>query len=1694
MNHCSFRLCLILTGLSLHALCQAQDVESVASIRAIEAPNALKFAGLDHSTDGFGSEILPQGLDALFVMQDDGYAAHYSTQKGAFTNFLARFNVPGAPTQRFRYHYAPDAIYRIGGDVFDRIDRDTGRIASLDNPLGNPFEIVGLGDTLVALSDMGIAGYRASSGDLDLIYSVSASEPNNNERFLTMERDGDRIYALKRRSSGSFYSSDVADTWLECYDLRTGARLYRQQVELAFLSDNTYGYRSIVPFDVGFGVVAIGGVGEVRLYEAADGSLIGTMVGATRRSTGGPGLVDATYYTATTKNSTQFDSFSGNLLVGNNRLYIQNDNASGSTADAPGVSVFDFDFNHLYDIPNGYRSIGVTEANDFGGEMALVGERLLIGSRRFYRAASDGYRINVADPLVFEVQFTAPDGTFPEQVEAIYSEGAYRVSENADLEVTVELSAGSTEEVRVRVTPDFLTSFETETPATAVDDFPTGSQTATFAPGETSKTLVFPIVDDVDVEDPETFQLIMNRETSNVSVASALRRVTILSDDFEPTSDLVRIGRLDVGDREPGEAISEIAASDALVAVGLPGADKVLLYDPFTLDYLGEVSSASGSTDSFGLSLDVFEDTVVIGEPGADSDAGEITIVRVDQSGASPVVSILDRITEPSIGVGTVDFGRRVRIHGDHIAAAGEVETNPSGSDERVFIYEETSPGVFSRKAIIANPDPANPNDNREEDRYFASAFDLNDNYLVVANPLTRYRLVTNNGNSSLLPEEGRAYVYDLGNLSGAPVEISGDAGFGAEGVAVGTNDFVIVDSDEAIIGSGYDGRNVLYRYDFAGNELNREDRTDGLANSQALADLVYNDEVAMRSNDQTRQVQATFSADDSQATYQFGEPVRSVSAFRSYLYSISRGGFDRDNATSYVYLAPIPSGGATPLTSDALNAAINADHFFTIDRGETDFPAVFQLPNTVAVRAIPGTLNEAATPAASEGPVTFELNTAAAEDVTLRFSTLSETAQVDDGTVGADVLTQGGEVTIPAGQTSATAIIALAVDDTFEGDETFQVVVESVRNATIQDRVATITIIDDETELDLPVVSIDSTSFTESDIFTGQVSAGQLPVNDAELTVTLSASSAEDVVVFYDVSSNDASFARELRQLGFESIEEPGRFSPDYTVPRYGRDLNGDFSPDTGVLRPRFAYKALIPAGQTSATIEIPIANDAIAESSEQIQVELVGAVGARVGANNIGLISILDDDSSEPVGLSFGAPGFSISGHTVAASDGKLAVGAEQSEITVSDFDGSNAVTIAAPRGNNNNAFGDVVAIGEGYVVGADVDFGSFPPQHWAYLFDTAGNQIAELIPDTAFGNFIGPDYGSDAAIAASGGTTGVLVGAGDSKQVFVFDASDQSELRVLSEPSGGFGSQVSASGSQVLASTFGSGAYLYDWTDGSLVHHFDSTGFDGANFGGTVHLTGDDVIIGSGDGSVAGAGNSDGVIAVFDRTTFQERYVLVPGSGDSGFGDAVAVAGGVLAVGSDAGVNLYRLSDGGYLDTLDINWYSLAGNDQTLFISDVTNGTVIRYSVPDLLAAGQSGFGGFLGATQTIVIDQRELLPRSNLPALVGYALGLEGDDPDDAAERRLQLDLSIGEPRIRLRTPERLPENIRLEVFESTDLGAPWNCIGVKEGSRPWQLMRPGSVLPLGDDSLEELQIRPEPSTTPSSFYYMEASEL
>ncbi|MGR5391649.1 Calx-beta domain-containing protein [Vibrio crassostreae] len=150
------------------------------------------------------------------------------------------------------------------------------------------------------------------------------------------------------------------------------------------------------------------------------------------------------------------------------------------------------------------------------------------------------------------------------------------------------------------------------------------------------------------------------------------------------------------------------------------------------------------------------------------------------------------------------------------------------------------------------------------------------------------------------------------------------------------------------------------------------------------------------------------------------------------------------------------------------------------------------------------------------------------------------------------------GNVTIPAGVTAITVTVPTADDNVYEGDETFGLVVTE-SNGVTSNGTATgeATITDDQVA---PKVSItaDTASVVEN--------------SDASFTISIDQLAAEDVTVTFTIG---------------------------------GDVTNGDYLAPT-------TYTVTIPAGQTSAPLDIKTLDDGIYEGAENLEIILMSSAGA--------------------------------------------------------------------------------------------------------------------------------------------------------------------------------------------------------------------------------------------------------------------------------------------------------------------------------------------------------------------------------------------------------------------------------------------------------------------------------------------------
>jgi|GEM_PF-922250 len=225
-------------------------------------------------------------------------------------------------------------------------------------------------------------------------------------------------------------------------------------------------------------------------------------------------------------------------------------------------------------------------------------------------------------------------------------------------------------------------------------------------------------------------------------------------------------------------------------------------------------------------------------------------------------------------------------------------------------------------------------------------------------------------------------------------------------------------------------------------------------------------------------------------------------------------------------------------------------------------------------------TVNEAA------GTATFtvSLDTASGQDVTLDFTTNDGTAINPDDFTGTN-----GTLTIAAGDTTGTITVDIIDDAIDEVDENFTVDIISTTNATIDDGQGLGTITDNDLA---PNLSIDDVMVSED-------------AGNAIFTVSLDQATSQDVTVDFTTSNGSA-------------------VDPD------------DFTGTTGTVT--------IAAGQTSATLSVPVISDNIDEVDETFTVNLTNAVNANISdPQGVGTIT----DNNVP-------PNLSIDNVTVDEADG--------------------------------------------------------------------------------------------------------------------------------------------------------------------------------------------------------------------------------------------------------------------------------------------------------------------------------------------------------------------------------------------------------------------------------------------------------
>ena len=214
---------------------------------------------------------------------------------------------------------------------------------------------------------------------------------------------------------------------------------------------------------------------------------------------------------------------------------------------------------------------------------------------------------------------------------------------------------------------------------------------------------------------------------------------------------------------------------------------------------------------------------------------------------------------------------------------------------------------------------------------------------------------------------------------------------------------------------------------------------------------------------------------------------------------------------------------------------------------------------------------------ATTDATFTVSLSAASDQTVTVDYATTDGSAEQP-----ADYLPASGTLSFAPGETSKTITVQVKGDTLDENDEGYTVGLSSPANATLSDAGGAGTITNDDSPVS---IQIDDIGMTEGDSGTAT----------ATFTVSLSAESGKTITI-------------------------------DYATADAGATQPADYQQTTGTLT--------FTAGQTSKTIDVPVAGDTLDEPDETFAVNLTNASGVTL-LDGHGVATISDDDAAPTIAI---------------------------------------------------------------------------------------------------------------------------------------------------------------------------------------------------------------------------------------------------------------------------------------------------------------------------------------------------------------------------------------------------------------------------------------------------------------------------
>jgi hypothetical protein len=773
---------------------------------------------------------------------------------------------------------------------------------------------------------------------------------------------------------------------------------------------------------------------------------------------------------------------------------------------------------------------------------------------------------------------------------------------------TVGLAAASTHSISV----NYATANGS---ATAGSDFVAAGGVLTFAPGEATKTIAVSVNGDAANETDETFVLNLSGVV-NAVVDDSQGVVTIRNDDPLPAISIAdaKVAEGNAGTRTISLPVTLSAASGRPVTIdyvtlsgtATPGGDftstsGTLTFNPgqstkyVTVTLVGDTLSEPDET--FFVSLTNATGAVILDGDGIGTiqnddtslAAGNVTVTEADSGLAELSFTVsLTAAVDFEVRVNYATTGGTAAAGSDFVSANGVLVFAPGETSQTVTVVmlsdvrDEADETLFLN---LTNPVGALLADNQ-------GVATIVDNDPLPSLSIGDVSISEGNAGTKTLNFTAR-----LSAVSGRNVTVQYAT---ADDTATAGSDYVAKSGTLTLLaGSGSQTVSITINGDTSSeidetllvNFTNPTNAT--LANTQAAGTILDDDNLSV--GDITI-VEGDAGAVNAVFTVALATPLpNEVRLDYATANGTASAGADYLAVAGTLVLVPGE-------TSQTIVVPVVADRWDEADETiKLNFtnPVNIILADTQVVAtitdddAMPGiSVADVATAECNSGnkSVTFTVNLSAASGrtVQVQYATADETA-----TAGSDYTPRSGTLTFYAGYTSQTINVTVSGDTAVEASETFLFNLTSATAATLDDGQATGTIGNDDP---LPAVSINDAKITE----------GNAGTKNLTFTITLSAASTAPVSIDYATVGGTAT---------------PG----------------SDFTAAAGTLT--------FSPGQTTKTINVVLAGDALAEPDETFLVSLTNPTGAMI-LDNEGAGTIQNDDTS-----------LRVSDATVAEGDSGLA-----------------------------------------------------------------------------------------------------------------------------------------------------------------------------------------------------------------------------------------------------------------------------------------------------------------------------------------------------------------------------------------------------------------------------------------------------